>query len=70
MDELHQLGWLSDSTWDDVVKFGEEAPLDLIGAHTLASLMSTMANTLGVELEDDAIGFSPELVMLANKQVD
>ncbi|MBL4803124.1 MAG: hypothetical protein JKY45_14665 [Emcibacter sp.] len=64
MDEFHNDGWLSDATWNEIVKFGEEAPLDLIGAHILGTLIATMANTLGVELEDGASGFSTELLAL------
>lgn len=60
VDEMHTNGRLSDETWSGILAYGEEAPLDVIGVHALYTYMSTMANTLGVELEDGAIGFSEQ----------
>lgn len=60
VDEMHFGGWLTDETWAGILKYGEEAPLDVIGVHALYVYMSTFANTLGVGLEDGAAGFSLE----------
>lgn len=60
MDEMHASGRLSDGTWSGILAYGKEAPLDVIGVHALHVYMSTMANTLGVKLEDGAVGFSEQ----------
>jgi hypothetical protein len=60
IDEMHTGGWLTDATWTAILEYGDEAPLDVIGVHALYTYMSTLANTLGVPLEDGASGFSQD----------
>jgi hypothetical protein len=68
VDEMHTSGWLSDKTWTAIIAYGEEAPLDVIGVHALYTYMSTMANTLGVKLEEGASGFSQKERALINER--
>lgn len=60
IEEMHTGGWLTDATWAGILKYGEEAPLDVIGVHALYVYMAVLANTVGVELEDGATGFTAE----------
>jgi len=60
VDDIHTGGRLTDASWADIIAYGDEAPLDMIGVHALYTYMSTFANTLGVPVEEGDEGFSAE----------
>lgn len=61
IDALHTLHYLPDEKWRAFDRFGPEAVMDVTITHGFYVTLSTFANSTGVELDPDLVGFPEKL---------
>lgn len=61
VDELYRQNRISDQNWDEFDQYGPEGVTDLILVHGLYVLQSCVARNFGTTLEQDSLGYLPEL---------
>ncbi|MBL4803126.1 MAG: hypothetical protein JKY45_14675 [Emcibacter sp.] len=68
VDDLYYRNRLSDENWEQLQQFGNEAVTDFILLYGLYIFQSCVARNFGTTLEENSLGFLPELDQFRKNQ--
>jgi len=68
VDEMYHQYHISDENWEQFDRFGREGVTDLILVHGLYVLQSCIARSFGTTLEENTVGYVPDLEQFRDQQ--